>query len=97
MGKPMIDIAYDVLCEKKKALAFGDIWMKVSEEKGLNEKQKEDKIAQFYTDLSLDGRFVNMSDNKWDLKARHRLEDVKKVSAEEFIDDEEEEELEEEE
>ncbi|MDF9824311.1 DNA-directed RNA polymerase subunit delta [Breznakia sp. PF5-3] len=91
MGQPMIDIAFDILSNKKESMVFIELWNNVSEEKGLTETQKEDKIAQFYTDLSLDGRFVNMQDNKWDLKSRHRLEEVKKVSAEELIDDEEDE------
>lgn len=91
MGQPMIDIAYDVLSNSKKAVVFIDLWNNVSEIKGLTQSQKEDKIAQFYTDLSLDGRFVNMEDNRWDLKSRHRLEEVKKVTAEELIDDEEDE------
>lgn len=92
MGQqPMIDIAYDVLNNSKAAVVFIELFNNVSEIKGLNQAQKEDKIAQFYTDLSLDGRFVIMEDNKWDLKSRHRLEEVKKVSAEELIDDEEDE------
>lgn len=91
MGQPMIDIAYDILNNSKEAIIFIDLWNSVSEKKGLTNTQKEDKIAQFYTDLSLDGRFVNMTDNKWDLKARHRLAEVKKVSAEDLIDDDDEE------
>ncbi|MDQ0360785.1 DNA-directed RNA polymerase subunit delta [Breznakia pachnodae] len=92
MGQqPMIDIAYDVLNNSKSAVVFIELFNNVSEIKGLTQAQKEDKIAQFYTDLSLDGRFVIMEDNKWDLKSRHRLEEVKKVSAEELIDDEEDE------
>jgi DNA-directed RNA polymerase subunit delta len=92
MGQqPMIDIAYDVLNNSKAAVVFIELFNNVSEIKGLTQAQKEDKIAQFYTDLSLDGRFVIMEDNKWDLKSRHRLEEVKKVSAEELIDDEEDE------
>ena len=92
MGQqPMIDIAYDVLNNSKKAVVFIDLFDNVSEVKGLTKMQKEDKIAQFYTDLSLDGRFVILEDNKWDLKSRHRLEEVKKVSAEELMDDDDEE------
>lgn len=97
MGQqPMIDIAYDVLNNSKVAVVFIELFNNVSEIKGLTQTQKDDKIAQFYTDLSLDGRFVIMEDNKWDLKSRHRLEEVRKVSAEELIDDDDEYEIEEE-
>ena len=33
--------------------------------------QEEENIAQFYGDLSLDDRFVNVLENKWDLRSRH--------------------------
>lgn len=94
MGQqPMIEIAYDVMCKKKNAMMFLKLWDSVSDIKGLNQHQKEDNIAQFFTDLSLDERFVHMGDNKWDLKARHKLEEVKKVSADDLIDDDEETEI----
>lgn len=89
MGQPMIEIAYEILTNQKKALVFGDLWNEVSEVKGLTQTQKEDKIAQFYTDLSLDGRFLLLDGNMWDLRIRHRFEEVKKVSVGELIDDEE--------
>lgn len=86
----MIDIAYDVLNENKDAVLFIDLWNEVSTKKGLTDAQKEDAIAQFYTDLSLDGRFITMEDNKWDLKKRHRLDELKSINIDEFLDDEDE-------
>lgn len=96
MKRPMIDIAHEVMSKRKSALVFTKLWDNVSEAKGLSEAQKEDNIAQFFTDLSLDERFVHMGDNKWDLKARHKLEEVQRVSADDFLDDDEEVELDEE-
>ena len=71
MKKSMIEVAYQVLTNNNGAMPFVDLWKDVSQEMGFNQTQFEDNIAQFYTDLSLDGRFLNMSQNTWDLRSRH--------------------------
>ena len=67
----MIEVAYQVLTNNDGAMPFVDLWKDVSQEMGFSQTQFEDNIAQFYTDLSLDGRFLNMSQNTWDLRSRH--------------------------
>ena len=57
----MIEVAYQVLTNNNGSMPFVDLWKDVSQEMGFNQTQFEDNIAQFYTDLSLDGRFLNMS------------------------------------
>lgn len=76
MSKPMVDIAYELLSKKKKAMTFLKIWEDIATIAGLSEQQKEDNIAQFYTDVSLDERFVHVGDNKWDLRSRHTYKEV---------------------
>jgi DNA-directed RNA polymerase delta subunit len=61
MKKSMIEVAYQVLTNNNGSMPFVDLWKDVSQEMGFNQTQFEDNIAQFYTDLSLDGRFLNMS------------------------------------
>ena len=61
MKKSMIEVAYQVLTNNDGAMPFVDLWKDVSQEMGFSQTQFEDNIAQFYTDLSLDGRFLNMS------------------------------------
>lgn len=76
MGKPMVDIAFELMSKKKKAIVFGKLWEEVSQIRGLTQAQADDRIAQFYTDMSLDDRFVTVEDNKWDLRKRHKFEDI---------------------
>ena len=64
---------HSVLKEQKQPMSFINLWTEVSKQMGYNESQFEDNIAQFYTDLSIDGRFFNMPQNTWDLKSRHTL------------------------
>lgn len=59
MKKSMIEVAYQVLTNNNGSMPFVDLWKDVSQEMGFNQTQFEDNIAQFYTDLSLDGRFLN--------------------------------------
>lgn len=67
----MIEVAFQVLTNNGGSMPFVELWKQVSQEMGFTQTQFEDNIAQFYTDLSLDGRFLNMSQNTWDLRSRH--------------------------
>lgn len=71
MKKSMVDVAFDLMTRKKKPVVFLKLWQEVSEIMGSTPAQEEDNIAQFYGDLSLDDRFVNVLENKWDLRSRH--------------------------
>ena len=55
-------------------------------------------MSKFYTQLSLDGRFITLTDNFWDLRSRHKFEQVHLDMIDAYSDeddeiDEEEEEL----
>ena len=97
MKKSMIEVAYKVLTNNNEAMPFVDLWKDVSQEMGFTQTQFEDNIAQFYTDLSLDGRFLNMSQNTWDLRSRHTYSesvmDTDSIAIDEDDEDEEESEL----
>jgi DNA-directed RNA polymerase subunit delta len=93
----MVDIAFGAMSKRKKPMTFAKLWEEVIKELGFNESMAEKKISKFYTDLMLDSRFVSLEDNKWDLKVRHKYEEVHKaiseVEAVDFDDDELEEEI----
>ena len=48
MKKAMIDIAFDLMKTKKKAVTFLKIWEEVCQIAGFTKQQEEDNIAQFY-------------------------------------------------
>ena len=68
-AKSMTDIAYDVISKKKRAVPFGKLWEEVSRLYGAS----NDKVAQFYSDLTFDSRFASLKDNKWDLIERRKF------------------------
>lgn len=88
MKKSMVDVAYDLMSTKKKAIVFLKLWEEVCQVMAFTKQQEEDNIAQFYSDLSLDDRFVNVGENKWDLRERHTYYEVV-VDTEEILIDEE--------
>lgn len=85
-NKSMTEIAFDIMSAKKRATQFNKLWQEVSKKAGVS----QDKIAEFYSDLTLDGRFAQLKDNKWDLKTRRKFAeshvDLDKINIE---DDEE--------
>ena len=87
MKKSMIDVAYELLSAKKKAVVFLKLWEEVCQMMAFTKQQEEDNIAQFYSDLSLDDRFVNVGENKWDLRERHTYHEVV-IDTEEILIDE---------
>lgn len=95
MKKSMIEVAYNVLNNHGSPMPFVPLWNEVAKEMGFTPRQIDDNIAQFYTDLSMDNRFLNMSGNTWDLKSRHTYsENVMDTDSIALDEDDEEEEAE---
>ncbi|MBQ6135209.1 MAG: DNA-directed RNA polymerase subunit delta [Bacilli bacterium] len=94
------DIAYMILEESKRKLNTADIFTKIIKLLELPESTFEKKIADFYTALATDKRFILLDNGKWDLRSNHTSDKVIKVTdedEEEEVDSEEEKETEEEE
>ena len=92
-----IDAAYDILAAGKDPLSFSELFRRVAEELEIPEAKVKKKKSSLYSTLMLDNRFVSLSGNIWDLRKRHRYEDVHIEIPDDEEDDEEEPELEEEE
>ena len=89
------DIAYRLMSKRKKERSFYDLWEDVKSElvKLYGEESVEnidEDISIFYTNLTLDGRFVNVGDNKWNLRERVTFDKVHIDMNEIYVDDEEE-------
>ena len=94
------DIAYRLMLKKKKERNFYDLWEEVKAELAKvaapeELENVEEDISFFYTNLTLDGRFVCVGENKWNLRERVTFDkvhiDMNEIYAEEeeiIIDDE---------
>jgi DNA-directed RNA polymerase subunit delta len=96
-----IDIAYNKLLNAKEGMSFKELWVSVNDELGYDGKIASRKKSQFYTDLTLDGRFIMLENNIWNLKTRCKYQqvEVKEDEYEEIedYDDEDEDEFDDEE
>jgi len=75
MSLSMVDVAYQILNEESKAMDFAELWHNVCLKMDIEEENEVTKMSQFFTNLSLDNRFA-LIDNIWDIRARHKFEEV---------------------
>lgn len=75
-NKSMVGVAYEVLKSHEDPMLFKDLFNEVCAILELSEDEKRAIIAKFYTNLSLDGRFVDLKDNNWDLRDRQTYDKV---------------------
>ena len=75
-SKSMINVAYELMLKKRKSVTFLKLWEDVATMMGFTPQQEEDNIAQFYSDMSLDDRFVCVGNNEWDLRSRLTFNEV---------------------
>ena len=76
MERSLIEIAYEYVSGKKDSSSFKDIWAYVVEKAELTPEEAASKVSRFYTNLMLDGRFVTLGENEWDLRVRHTFDKV---------------------
>ena len=76
MAKSLLDYAYDYVSGQSQQSKFEDIWAYCVKEAGLTKEEADNKVSRFYTNLMLDGRFVTLGENEWDLRIRHKFEKV---------------------
>ena len=76
MAKSLLDYAYDYVSGQSQQSKFEDIWAYCVQEAGLSKEEADAKVSRFYTNLMLDGRFVTLGENEWDLRVRHKFEKV---------------------
>ena len=70
----MLEVAELLIQRKIKPQKFEKIAKEVCELMGLTDDEFQSKLAQFYTDLTLSGKFVTVGEDKWDLKSRQKYD-----------------------
>ncbi len=75
-NESLVDVAYDILKEHEGEISFKDLFNAVAEKVDMTMDRKDASISGFFTNLSLDGRFVTLKNNEWDLRERHTFDKV---------------------
>ena len=85
------DIAALILEDSNKTFNTADLFKKIIKLLELPESVFEAKIADFYTALSTDKRFILLDNGKWDLRSNHTSDKVLKLKMDDEDEDEDEE------
>lgn len=72
----MIEVVHSVLGNKRQATTFNELVQEIAQVLGLSQGQVNTKLAQFYTDLNIDGRFINLGENRWGLRSWYPYEQI---------------------
>ena len=72
----LIEVAYELLAEKKQAISFQQLMDELAQTLELSEEKIQERIAQFYTDLNIDGRFLCLGENQWGLRIWYPVDQV---------------------
>ena len=73
MAKSMLELAHEFIVSKKKAVTFKEIWQYVQKQ---TDEKEATQLGRFYKLITLDGRFVALGSNKWDLKERYTFKEL---------------------
>ena len=91
------DIAYEIIKEdKKKKYNTPTLFKEVCKLLGLSDEEFAEKLGDFFTALTTDGRFILIDSTTWDLKENHKVKIVVDDGDEEEIESDEEDETDEE-
>lgn len=71
-----IEVAYELLAEKKQAVTFNELLEEVAGLINLSKQDVQARIAQYYTDLNIDGRYLSLGDNRWGLRNWYPVDHV---------------------
>ena len=64
------DVAFDILHTQGKEMPFAQLWAEVCTVFGFTSSQADNKIAHFFSAMTLDVRFAPLPDGLWDLHSR---------------------------
>ncbi len=64
-----VELANLILLDKREALPFDQLVREAAALAGISEEEMEARLAQYYTDLNIDGRFICVGENVWGLRA----------------------------
>ena len=85
----MVEVAHAILAHHGEAMAFVDLTNEIQQYLGKSDEEIRERLAQFYTDLNIDGSFISLGDNTWGLRAWYPFESIDEATVGENDEDEE--------
>ncbi|MCM0582967.1 DNA-directed RNA polymerase subunit delta [Weissella diestrammenae] len=72
----MIEVAREILHERQETIGFNDLLKQVQAFIGKDDQEIEARLAQFYTDLNIDGSFISLGENMWGLRSWYPFDSI---------------------
>lgn len=72
----LVEVAHAIIEETGDVYDFTDLLVLIQEYLNLSEEELEAKMARFYTDINIDGRFISLGDNRWGLRAWYPIDSI---------------------
>lgn len=72
----MVEVAHALLEETGEVYDFTQILVVIQEYLNLSETELESRMARFYTDINIDGRFISLGENRWGLRAWYPIDSI---------------------
>ncbi|MCM3574532.1 DNA-directed RNA polymerase subunit delta [Mesobacillus subterraneus] len=72
----LIEVAYEILKEKKQAITFQELMAEIKSILKLDEADVSEKMVQFYTDINIDGRFMSQGEGRWGLRVWYPVDQI---------------------
>lgn len=76
-NESLVDVAYSVLKGTKEPIAFSKLFDEVCARAEIDSYKAGEVISSFFTNLSLDGRFVALKNNEWGLRVNYKFDEIK--------------------
>ncbi len=76
MVKSNLDVAFDVMQKKEGSISFVELWNEICKVQEFSEEEAKSRMGKFYTNLFMDGRFITLGENMWDLRDRYTFDKV---------------------
>lgn len=72
----MVDVAHAILRVSGEVSEFNELLVEVAEFLELEDSELEAQMAQFYTDLNIDGRFISLGGNRWGIRGWYPIDSI---------------------
>ena len=72
----MIEVAHAILEQRGDVLDFSDLVNQIQNYLETSDSEIRDSLAQFYTDLNIDGSFISLGDNRWGLRSWYAIDSI---------------------
>jgi DNA-directed RNA polymerase subunit delta len=72
----MIEVARAILSDRHESMAFSELLNEVQTFTGKSDEEIRARLAQFYTDLNIDGSFISLGDNMWALRSWYPIDAI---------------------